>query len=263
VATRIWTHALVTGASSGIGERIARRLAHTGSGLTLVARSEDRLDALADELREECHAVVDVLAADLTDEDDLARVEARLRDDERPIDLLVNNAGFGTSGRFTRLDVDREEDEIRLNVAAVVRLSHAAIPGMRDRAHGGVLNVASMAALSPLPFMATYGATKAFVLSFSESVHEELRGTGVHVTCLAPGFVRTAFQEVADVTEASGRIPDAVWLDADDVAAAGLAGVAANRAVVVPGLGYRALGVVARMSPSALRRKLVRRGMGA
>lgn len=257
---RIWTRALVTGASSGIGEAFARELAPRGTALTLVARSEDRLRALAAELSEGSMADVEVLPADLTDGADLARVEARIRDDATPIDLLINNAGFGTVGRFVELDLDREEAEIRLNVVAVMRLTHAALPGMRERAHGGVLNVSSMAGFQPTPMMATYGATKTFVTSFTEAVHEELRGSGVHATALCPGFTRTRFQEVAGAEAEASAVPGPLWDDPASVARIGLAAVDANRAIVVPGVANRATSAASRVLPTAVTRKVVALG---
>lgn len=250
-----WKRALVTGASSGIGRAIAEQLAAAGSNLVLVARSEDVLEELAASLRQTTGAEVEVLPADLTDPGELAKVEARVRDLALPVDLVVNNAGFGTFGAFHELDIDREESMIALNVTALVRLSHAAASVMAARGEGGILNVSSLAGNQPLPFNATYGATKAFVTSFGEAVHEELRGTGVHVTTLCPGFTRTGFQETADVQE--NWIPDMVWMEAGPVAAAGLKAVADNKAVAVPGLGNRATSALSALLPNAVIRRVV------
>lgn len=257
---RLWTRALVTGASSGIGEAFARELAPRGTALVLVARSGDRLHALAEELRDSHAASVEVLPADLTDAEDLARVEARIRDDDEIVDLLINNAGSGSVGRFVKLDLEREEAQIRLNVVAVMRLTHAALPGMRQRQHGGILNVSSMAGFQPTPTMATYGATKTFVTSFTEAVHEELRGSGVHATVLCPGFTRTRFQAAAGVEEEASAIPDPLWDDATSVARLGLTAVSANRAVAVPGIANRATSAASRVLPTALTRKVVALG---
>ncbi len=252
-----WRTALVTGASSGIGEGFARRLAAGGTDLVVVARRTDRLEALATELHEAHGVDVEVLTADLADPWPRAAVEARLADAGRPIDLLVNNAGFGTSGPFVELDVDREDEEIRLNVIALVRLTHAALPGMIERGRGAVCNVSSVASFQPLPQNATYAATKAFVTSFSQALHEETRGTGVTVTALCPGFVQTEFQQHSDT--ATSRVPSFAWLDVDHVVDAGLAATARGRAVAVPGATYKALDALAQVTP----RGLVRRIAGA
>ncbi|HEY3241638.1 MAG TPA: SDR family oxidoreductase, partial [Acidimicrobiia bacterium] len=189
-----WERALVTGASGGIGEVLARRLAARGCHLVLVARTEPALEKLASELSAAHGVDVEVLPADLITEEGVAAVEARLaQDGAPPVDLLVNNAGYGSAGPFAELDPARVAGEVRLNVLALVRLTRAAVPGMVARGRGSVLNVSSVASLQPLPNMATYAATKAFVTSFSESLHEELRGRGVTVTALLPGFTRTGF----------------------------------------------------------------------
>jgi short-subunit dehydrogenase len=245
--------ALVTGASSGIGESIARSLARRGCDLVLVARRTDLLQRLAEELRERYRIKVEVLVADLVDVEQRASVEARLAEPERPIELLVNNAGVGTSGLFARLPLEREQAEIDLNVVALVRLTHAALAGMLERGHGGILNVSSMAGFTPAPGGVTYNATKAYVTAFSESLHAEVRGAGVHVTALCPGFTRTGFQNISG-TNTTG-IPDFAWLDRDEVARAGLEAVSAGRALCVPGLPYKALMPALRLTPRALLRE--------
>jgi short-subunit dehydrogenase len=234
---RSYQRALVTGASSGIGEHIARLLAGRGAGLVLVARRADRLAALAEELRTSHGTTVQVLPADLTDAAQLAAVEKRLADRTRPVDLLVNNAGFGTNGTFARMPVQEEEREIQLNVLALVRLTHAVLAGMLDSGFGGILNVSSLAGFMVSPSSATYAACKAFVTSFSESLHTEVKRAGVHVTALCPGFTRTEFTDVARI-DARG-VPRAMWLSAPQVAAAGLDAVSAGRAYAVPGLQYK------------------------
>src|SRR5260370_10172168 len=190
-------HALVTGASSGIGESFARPLAARGYDVTVSARRDDRLQAVAAAVADEHGRSAEVLVADLATDQGVADVAARLADPARPIDLLVNNAGFGTAGALWELDADGEEREIHVNVVAVVRLTHAALGPMVERGRGGVINVSSVAAYQPTPWGATYGATKAFVSSFTHAVHEELRGTGVRVMVLAPGYTPTAFHEQA------------------------------------------------------------------
>jgi len=242
--------ALVTGASSGIGASCARLLAAGGTDLVVVARRRDRLDDVAARLADEHKVNVEVLAADLTDPLACAAVEARLADSARPVELLVNNAGFGAAGLFAGLPVRRAESQIKLNVVALVRLAHAVLPVMLERGHGGILNVSSMAGFVLSPGSATYAATKAFVTSFSESLHAEVRGRGVHVTALCPGFTRTEFHAASDA--AGSGISGFAWLDSDDVARAGLRGVAAGRALCIPGAQYKAAAQLARIAPRAL-----------
>jgi hypothetical protein len=246
----------VTGGSGGIGEALARRLAAQGCHLVLVARTQPALEKLAGELSATCGIDVEVLPADLITEEGVAAVEARLAEEAGPpVDLLVNNAGYGSAGPFAELDPARVAGEVRLNVLALVRLTRAAVPGMVARGAGAVLNVSSVAGLQPIPNMATYAASKAFVTSFSESLHEELRGRGVTVTAVLPGFTRTGFQARAGVS----RLPTWAWMDAGRVADAALAATAAGRAVCIPGLAWKALAAVTGPLP----RSLVRRVMGA
>jgi len=252
----IWTTALVTGASSGIGDRIARRLAAGGTQLVVVARDKGRLDALAKELAEQ-HAVdVEVLAADLADPTGVALVEDRLRDGKRAIDLLVNNAGFGANGDFVEVETDRLVGMIDVNVTAVVRLTRAALPGMIERGDGYVLNISSMASLQPSPGFSVYGATKAFVTAFTESLHEELRGTGVHATAVCPGFTSTEFQERAGYSERGG-LPGFLWQSADAVASEALVAAAKGRAVVVTGTVNKVTAGVSGPVPRSLKRRVV------
>ena len=233
--------ALVTGASSGIGESFARLLAARGADLVIVARRADLLDGLARELVERYRVAVEVVAADLTDPAQRAEVEGRLRSD--PVELLVNNAGYGAFGAFAELPLDDHLAQIELNVNALVRLTHAALPGMIERGRGGVLNVASMAGFAPSPGSATYGA------AFSESLHSEVAAKGVHVTALCPGFTRTE----DDVP------PNLLWLRRDDVARAGLEAVAAGRALCVPGVQYKAAFPALKLVPRPLLRAAVNR----
>jgi len=249
--------ALVTGASSGIGASCARQLAAAGTDLVVVARHADRLAETAAALREEHKAGVELLAADLTEPGARAAVEARLADRERPVELLVNNAGFGVSGSFARLPAAAAEELIQLNVVALTRLARAALPAMLERGHGGILNVSSMAGFVVSPGTATYAATKAFVTSFSESLHAEVRKRGVHVTALCPGFTRTGFHETGQVQ--APAIPGFAWLESDDVARAGLAAVAAGRALSVPGLQYKAAAQLTRFAPRGLVRGVAER----
>jgi hypothetical protein len=225
--------ALVTGASSGIGEAFARALAERGHDLVVVARDADRLRALAARLEADHGAATEVLGADLAAPDGVARVEARLGRADEPVELLVNNAGFGTSGTFTDLPVDGEDAEIRLNVLALVRLTHAALGPMVRRGHGGVINVSSVAAYQATAGSATYGATKAFVSNFTNALHEELRGTGVKMMVLAPGYTHTEFHARAGI--AGKGMPEFLWQDADEVVERALQVYDKGRAVCVPG----------------------------
>jgi uncharacterized protein len=262
--TAAWTTALVTGASSGIGREIARQLAARGTHIVAVARDEERLGELAREVAEARDDVeVEVLPADLADPDQLATVEARLAATEadagagRPIDLLVNNAGFGTYGRFADLDRDGEEREIRLNVVALVRLTHAALGPMLARGHGTIVNISSVAGLQATPGNATYGATKAYVASFSEAVHEELAGTGVTLTAVLPGFTRTEFQQRAGI---EGReIPGFAWQSVEDCAAEALAGARAGKAWVVTGKINKVVAAAAGVAPRGIKRRVAAR----
>lgn len=248
-----WGAALVTGASSGIGREIARQLAAAGTDLVVVARDRQRLDDLAGELTNRHPGLtVEVLAADLADAAQLAAVEVRVADGEQAIDLVVNNAGFGTYGPLTQADVDTEEQEIRLNVLAVVRLTYAAVQAMVPRGRGAIMNVSSMAGLQATPGNATYGATKAFVASFGEAVSGELAGTGVTLTTVLPGFTRTEFHERAHIEGRS--IPGAAWQSAEAVAATALAATRAGRPWVVPGTLNKLVAAAVGPVPRRLRR---------
>lgn len=250
--------ALVTGASSGIGEVLAELLGAAGVATIVVARREDRLADLA-----ERYESIEAMPADLTDLDDLERVAERIADPDRPVDLVVNNAGFGTTGEFADLDPARLRDETDLNVAALTRLSHAAVSSMVPRQRGWLLNVSSVASFQPAPRLAVYAATKAYVTSLSESLHEEVASSGVHVTALCPGLTRTEFQRVSNTEHYADRFPGIVWTRPQDVARAGLDGVVANRAIVVPGLQYQLMSAAVNVTPRWLRRRvsgLVQRG---
>ena len=252
--TSLVTGALVTGASAGIGNAFASQLAARGNDVVLVARDRARLEAMAAELAARHRVAVEVLAADLTDPAQLASVEGRLADRDRPVDVLVNNAGYGTNGDFAQLDRDTEAREIGLNVVALVRLTHAALAPMLERGRGAVLNVGSLAGGQPTPGNATYGATKAFVSSFTQSVHEELRGSGVHVTVVCPGFTRTEFQGRAGID--SSKVPGFLWQSAEEVAAGALDALDHNRAVYVPGTLNRLTAAVVSALPDALTRRV-------
>lgn len=242
--------ALITGASSGIGLEYARQLAARRLDLVVVARDRERLEALAADLRAAHGVSVDVMPADLTDDTQRRVVEQRLR---AGVDLLVNNAGFGNHGSFADLDIEAEEAEVRLNVLTVVRLTHAALQPMLDRDKGSVINVSSVAGLVPGLPNATYGASKAFVTAFTESLHEQLRGTGVRVLALCPGYTHTEFHARAGIDTSSTR--EVLWLSAEDVVRTSLRDLAAGRAVSVPGPLYKAAAVLSRLAPRALTRR--------
>lgn len=243
--------ALVTGASSGIGSAFAAHLARDGYDLVLVARNGARLSALSSQLRERHGAAVRVVPADLTQAAELHSVEREIA--QHPLDLLVNNAGFATNGRFATLSPDREEEEIKLNVVAVVRLARAALPGMLARKRGAIINVSSLAALQPGPNTATYAASKAFVNSFTEALSEEVRGSGVRVQVLCPGFTRTEFQERAGID--ASRIPPVAWMTAEAVVDASLAALKRGDVVCVPGVVNRLLAAAVATVPRALVRR--------
>lgn len=243
--------ALVTGASSGIGEVMAGLLAEDGVRTVVVARRRDRLDDLASR-----HDGIEVLPADLTTADGQAVVVERISSAEEPIDLVVNNAGFGSSGAFAELDPDRLADEIELNIAALTRLSHAAMSTMVPRHRGWLLNVSSIAGFQAAPRLAVYAATKAYVTSLTESLHEEARGTGVKVTALCPGLTRTEFQRVSNSEHYADQFPGVVWTSAEQVARAGLSDVAKGRAISVPGLLYKGVATASGVTPRGLARRL-------
>ena len=246
-----FTSALVTGASSGIGEAMVEVLGEAGIPTVVVARRRDRLDELAERFEH-----IEVLDADLTEPDGLAAVVARVSDTALPIDLMVNNAGFGTSGEFHELDVDRLDREVQLNVAALTRLSHAALSAMIPRGRGYLLNVSSVASFQPAPKLAVYAATKAYVTSLTESLHEEVRGTGVHVTALCPGLTRTEFQSVSNTDSYAGQYPTFAWLESREVAQAGLDDVARGKALSVPGVLYKGMVTGSSIMPRSLARRL-------
>ncbi|MFM8901888.1 MAG: SDR family NAD(P)-dependent oxidoreductase [Actinomycetota bacterium] len=247
-----FTCALVTGASSGIGYEMSVQLATSGVRVIAVARRRDRLEELARQFKN-----VEVLVADLTTDSGLATVEARILDaSATPIDLVVNNAGFGSSGLMHEVDADRLSREVQLNVGALTRLSHAAIRAMVPRGRGYLLNVSSIASFQASPKLAVYSATKAYVTSLTEALHEEMRGTGVRVTALCPGLTRTEFQSISSTEKYSRDFPSFAWLDVTDVARAGLRDVARGRVLSVPGLLYKVLVAVSDLAPRFLVRRI-------
>ena len=227
---------LVTGASSGIGAEIARGLARRGHGVTLVARREERLRELADELASEHDVRAETIAADVSAADERRKLTAEVEARGLTVEVLINNAGFGSGGKFVTLDAEKEASMIRTNVEAIVALAGHYLPQMVERGRGAVLNTASLISFQPVPYQATYGASKAAILNFTDAVHEELRGTGVTITAVAPGPVRTEFGEAGGFGGADDKIPGWFWLDADDVAEAAIDGLEKGERVVVPGV---------------------------
>jgi uncharacterized protein len=251
--------ALVTGASSGIGAAIASELAGRGFSLVLVARREERLRSLATELSSEHGVEAEVIACDLGQEAERGRLEEQLHSRGRTVEVLVNNAGFGHQADFSRSPRERMVEMVRVNVEAVVDLTSRFLGPMVERRRGSVINVASTAAFQPLPGSAVYAASKSFVLSFSEAVRTELRGTGVTVTAVCPGPVKTEFMTVAEVPGVEDRTPGVVWMSAEDIARQAVDGAAHDKRVVVPGLLNRAGALAGQHSPRAVALPLIGR----
>jgi hypothetical protein len=249
---------LITGASSGIGADLARRLAERGYNVTLTARRRERLEELADELREAHDIHVDVETCDLGNAAARRRLADKLRSGEREVVGLCNNAGFGNLGNFIDQDLESETDVVRLNVEAVHELTGAFLPRMVEQGAGAVLNVASTAAFQPLPGFATYAASKAFVHSFSEAVHSELSGSGVSVTSLCPGFTRTEFDQAAGAEDAASKLPGFTWMESDDVARQAVEGMLAGKRTVVPGVLNKAVSTSGRYVPRTVLLPLVK-----
>jgi short-subunit dehydrogenase len=258
--------ALVTGASAGIGARIAQELAARGHGLVLVARRKDRLDALAAELVAEHGVRVETIACDLARAAARGRLSGLIASRGLAVEILVNNAGFATGGPFHESDAARELEQVRVLVEAVVALSSTFVPGMVERGRGAVLNVASTAGMQPMPYSAGYSAAKAYVLTFSEALHHELRGRGVTVTALCPGPVETDFWKIAAWEVAGGQsfektVPRPAWVSAEHAARAGVRGLETGRRVVVPGLPVRTAMRANQYVPNALKLPIVERIM--
>ncbi len=250
--------ALITGASSGIGTEFARQLAARGHGVTLVARRRERLDALAKELKEEHGVRADVSVCDLSSAAARGRMIGAVKRRGLDVDILVNNAGFGSGGLFHELDPEAELSMVRTNVEAVLHLCTEFVPRMVERGHGAVLNVASVAAFQPVPRQATYAATKAFVLSFTDGLTADLHGTGVTATSLCPGPVPTEFGDVADIDENLLNLPG-VSVSPDDIAKAGIDGMDGGKRVVIPGPAAWATAILGRFAPRWITLETMRR----
>ncbi|MGA7147462.1 MAG: SDR family NAD(P)-dependent oxidoreductase [Microbacterium sp.] len=241
--------ALITGASSGLGAEYARQLAAKGAGLVLVARNTAALEALADELRAAYGRHVEVLGADLLDPAQRGAVEERLADPARPVEMLVNNAGFGLPLSFERNDIDDEVRHLSLHVEVPMRLTHAALTPMLERGHGRIVNIASVAAFIP---RSTYGACKGWLVAFSRWANGRYAPRGVTVTAVCPGFTHTDFHARMGLAAGKEGVPDALWLSAGDVVSESLRDVARGRAVSVPSLRYRVLVALTRLVPPGL-----------
>lgn len=247
--------ALVTGASSGIGAELARGLARRGHNVGLVARRRERLEELAAELGD---VRAEVLECDLEDAAARDRLASQVDALGLDVEVLCNNAGFGTYDDFAELDRERELAQVRTNVEAVVDLTGRWLPGMVERGRGAVLNTASTSAFQPIPGNATYAASKSFVLSFSEALHTEVGGSGVTVTALCPGPVRTEFQDVSDAHDFASKLPKPLWLDTEKVAESALRALDRGSRVVTPGVGNRMSGAMSRATPNAVLLRVLR-----
>lgn len=250
--------ALITGASAGIGAEFARQLAAAGHDLVLVARDSARLDSTRAGLAADFGVGVEILAADLAGDAGCEAVAARIADVRRPVDLLVNNAGFGMYQRFGTAELADEERQLDLNVRAVLRLTHAAVRAMTGRGAGRIINISSVAGFVPRGGNATYSASKAWVTMFSEGLAVQLAGSGVSVTAVCPGFTHTEFHQRASAD--MSHVPDRMWLDAQTVVSEGLADATKGRALSVPSRRYKLLvGAVRTLPRPMLRRIMARR----
>ncbi|KAA9111039.1 SDR family NAD(P)-dependent oxidoreductase [Microbacterium rhizomatis] len=249
--------ALITGASSGLGAEYARQLAGRGAALVLVARDRSALDALAAEIRADHHVAVEVMAADLLHERQRAKVVSRLTDTGHPIDVLVNNAGFGLPLAFESNDIADEVRHLDLHVEVPMRLTHAALGPMLARGSGRIINVASVAGFLP---RSTYGACKGWLISFSRWANGRYRARGVTVTAVCPGFVHTNFHERLGLPPGEEGVASWMWLSAPDVVSESLRDAARGKAVSIPSLRYKAIVAVSRLVPPAIVARAAARG---
>ncbi|MDQ0405839.1 SDR family oxidoreductase [Streptomyces sp. NBC_01723] len=241
------TTALITGSTAGIGAAFARRLAADGHNLVLVARDTKRLHEQATELHDRHGIEAEVLTADLSTDAGIEAVASRLGERRHPVDLLINNAGFGNKGKFLDVSMADELTMLKVHCEAVLRLTSAAVEAMRERGRGGVVNVASVAAFVP---RGTYGASKAWVVQFTQGVAKDLAGSGVRLMALAPGFVRTEFHERAGM--GTDNIPNWMWLDADKVVAAALDDLSRGKSLSIPDPRYKTLMGAAKLVPRGM-----------
>ncbi|MCA1306047.1 SDR family NAD(P)-dependent oxidoreductase [Microbacterium esteraromaticum] len=248
--------ALITGASAGLGAEFARQLAARRADLVLVARSTEALDSLAEKLRDDHGVAVEVITADLASEDDITRVADRIADAGQPIDLLINNAGFGLPLQFADNDIDDEVRHLRVHVEASMRLMHAAIRAMRGRG-GRIINVSSVAGFIS---RSTYSACKSWLIGFSRWANAEYARDGVTVTAVCPGFTHTTFHERMGLAPGHEGIPSILWLNASDVVREALRDAARGTAVSIPSWRYKAIVALTKVLPSSLTSGVARRG---
>lgn len=249
--------ALITGASSGLGSEYAQQLAARGADLVLVARDRGALESLAASLRRQHGVEVEVIAADLLKPRQREKVERRLADRERAVEILVNNAGFGLPLAFERNDIEAEAQHLALHVEVPMRLTHAALSAMLARGHGRIVNVASVAGFTP---RSTYGACKGWLISFSRWANSAYRGRGVSVTAVCPGFTHTNFHERAGLPPGEEGVPGWMWLDAPTVVSESLRDVSRGRSVSIPSSRYKALVALTRLVPSSVVARAAARG---
>ncbi len=253
--------ALVTGASAGIGMEFARILARRGFNLVITARRAERLQHLAAELKSHSGVSVRVLPADLAHMDGTRHLADALEHEQIAIDMLINNAGFGIAGRYRDVPWERHSEFIQLMLTGPCELTRHLLPGMTRRGYGRIINVSSVAGLIPGAASSTlYGATKAFLISFTQSLHSEQRGTGVYVSALCPGYTYTEFHDVSGTRERMNRMPKFMWLDATRVVQDGYSAVMRNQPICVPGLQYKAIVSFTRLLPMRVAHRLVSRG---
>lgn len=244
--------ALVTGTSAGLGIELAHALARRGHNLVLVARRQDRLDALAETITADHGVRADAIACDLRDADARARLVDDIAARGLTVEVLVNNAGYGSGGSFVELDRESEVDMVRVNCEAIIDLCGRYAPGMVDRGRGAIMNVASTVSFQPVVRQATYSGSKAMVRAFTEALHMEVRPHGVAVTALCPGPLKTEFVAVAGMEKAAHGTPEFIWEDPGDTAEAGVAALEHNRRVVVPGVFNRVGAIAGTHSPHSL-----------
>jgi hypothetical protein len=252
------THALVTGASAGIGAAFARALAARGTNLVLTARRADRIEALARELREQHGVDAHAIPADLADPAAPAALQSAIEARGLAIDVLVNNAGYGVTGSLVSREWRMHEHFIQVMITAPTELCHRFVPGMRERGYGRIVNVASFAGLMPAPAGHTlYAASKAFLIRFSEALALENRAYGINVCALCPGFTQSEFHDVTGSRKTVSQMPKWLWLDADDVARDGLDAVDRGRIVRIVGARYRLIKALFKLLPDPIALRLI------
>ena len=249
---------LITGASGGIGYELAKLFAQNGNDLVLVARNADKLKEIAEHLQLKYKIVVHIVPMNLSNADTPNELFHYLERNNIQIDFLVNNAGFATHGKFSEIELQEQLDLVQLNITTLTHLSRLFIPGMLKRKFGGILNIASTAAFQPGPLMATYYASKSYVLFLSEALASEMKGTGVWVTALCPGPTATGFQERAGIEKTHMVSKTGMMMDVETVAKIGYKGFMKKKAIVIPGIANRAFAQSIRFSPRKLTREIVK-----